>query len=66
MEKIDIKNNLMTKKEVIELLKISPYTLYKWTCYNYIPHLKVGGKLFFLKSEIEEWLLKKSKKGDGK
>ncbi len=37
-------------------------TIYKWTCERSIPFHKDGKKLRFLKSEIDEWLMKSGKK----
>jgi excisionase family DNA binding protein len=37
-------------------------TIYKWTCERSIPFHKDGKKLRFLKSEIDEWLMKSCKK----
>lgn len=39
-----------------QFLKISKATGYKYTSQNLVPYIKKEGKLFFLKSELIEWL----------
>ena len=38
-------------------------TIYKWTHYEFIPHIKVGRFLRFRESDVEKWLEKRSCKG---
>lgn len=38
------------------VLGLAPRTIYKLTHRRAIPHLKRGGRLYFKKSELEEWL----------
>lgn len=43
-------------KEVALLTGLSLSTLYKRTCKCEIPHYRQGGKLYFVRAEIEAWL----------
>lgn len=56
---------LLTVKELSELLKISPRTLYDWTHTEFIPHCKFGKVVRFSVSDIEKWLQKRKRKGRG-
>ena len=62
-EELDNSDNKVTQfeelidlKEAAEYLKISPNTLYEYTCKLKIPHTKPGKKLLFLKSELLAWV----------
>lgn len=43
-------------KQASTLLKKSPSTIYRYTCYRSIPYYKVGNSLRFRKSELMEWI----------
>lgn len=43
-------------KQASNLLKKSPSTIYRYTCYRSIPYYKVGNSLRFRKSELLEWI----------
>lgn len=43
-------------KQASILLKKSPSTIYRYTCYRNIPYYKVGNSLRFRKSELMEWI----------
>jgi len=47
---------LLGIKEASEYLGVTKGTLYIWTCYRKIPHLKVGRLVKFDRREIEVWL----------
>ena len=49
-------NDFINVKDVAELLKISVYQVYHLTATRQIPHYKPGKKIFFLKSELIEWI----------
>jgi len=51
-------NELLNIEEVAKFLKISKSTVYGYTNKNFIPFMKKGKKLFFYKSEIEQWIIK--------
>lgn len=53
---IQVVNELMDMKEVVLYLKISSSAIYKLTSSNRIPHYKNGKKVYFKKSEIDEWV----------
>jgi len=56
------KDNWMDLNELIEYLpdKPSKATVYTWVCNRSIPFHKKTKKLSFLKSEIDEWMMKGS------
>lgn len=41
---------------------LAPSTLYKLTSRGEIPHAKPGGRLYFRRSELEQWLMNDRKK----
>ena len=47
---------IATVKELAELLRIKPKTLYQWSELGQIPHLKLNGSLRFDMERIEKWL----------
>lgn len=49
-------NHPMDIKELSAYLKISKSAIYKMTSSNDIPHYKSGKRLYFKKSEIDEWV----------
>lgn len=51
-------NNWFSLDELVEYLPTHPAkaTVYGWVHGNIIPHNKKGKRLFFKKSEIDEWL----------
>ena len=55
----------LTPKELSELLKISLHTVYKWTHFEYVPHVKLGKMLRFERGQIERWVNRRSRKGRG-
>ena len=46
----------MDLKTVAKYLRIPTSSIYKYTSTREIPHIKFGKKLYFRKSEIDEWL----------
>jgi excisionase family DNA binding protein len=48
--------DLLTLKEVCELLKVSKAYIYSKTSQKKIPHIKMDGLLRFRRSEIDDWL----------
>jgi excisionase family DNA binding protein len=55
---------IVTIKELSELLKVKPKTLYQWAELRQIPHVKMNGALRFEMDDIIEWL-KSCKKRSG-
>lgn len=49
-------NHPMDIKELSTYLKNSKSAIYKMTASNDIPHYKSGKRLYFKKSEIDEWI----------
>lgn len=47
---------LLTVKEVAELLRLSPGTVYEWVVRDRIPSIRLGRAVRFLRSEIVRWL----------
>jgi excisionase family DNA binding protein len=50
---------LMTAPEVMEYLKISKVTLYKWMKHKKLPFHKLGGRYRYRRSEIDKWISKR-------
>ena len=46
-----------TVKQAATFLDLAPQTIYGLTSRNEIPHYKRGKKLYFLKAELEKWML---------
>ena len=47
---------LLTPDEVCAWLQIKKSQLYRFTCENRIPFIKLGNLLRFKRSEVQEWL----------
>lgn len=52
--------NLITIQELSILLQISISTLYRWVHKKEIPYVKLGGKLRFSKSDIDDFIKQNS------
>jgi excisionase family DNA binding protein len=53
---IDIQPDILTSKEVCELLKISPVTLWRERRAGRITYRKVSSKVIFLRDDVLEYL----------
>ena len=53
---------LMTIAQAAEFLKLSVQTLYGKVCHKEIPVSKKGKRLYFYKSELEDWIRSGKKK----
>jgi excisionase family DNA binding protein len=47
----------MTVEETAAYLRSTPRTIYQWSHEGRIPKRKVNGKLLFMKSELDQWIL---------
>jgi len=47
---------LLTAKEVSEILRVKPSTVYMWAETGQVPSLKINGVLRFSEKEIFSWL----------
>jgi excisionase family DNA binding protein len=47
---------LLTVTELSEWLRIKSSTIRKKVCYGHIPHIKVGRRVLFRRTDIEAWL----------
>ena len=54
---------LMTVREAAERLRMSPHTIRYWLCSGYVKRLKIGGRTFIARKEVEE-LLSSALRGD--
>jgi excisionase family DNA binding protein len=43
-------------EDVSKQLDISKSTVYLYVSKNHIPHIKIGGKLYFTKSDLTNWI----------
>jgi excisionase family DNA binding protein len=51
-----MQKKFITIEELCKVIHLSRSTIYKRTCTNRIPHIKIGKKLLFDADEIEIWL----------
>ena len=64
MESTDSRmEHLMTVSELSNYLQISPLQIYKMTSLNTIPHKKIGRRVRFNKTEIDDFISKNSSPG---
>jgi excisionase family DNA binding protein len=47
---------IITVKELSELLKVKNKTLYQWAELGQIPHIKINGSLRFDIEDIKQWI----------
>jgi excisionase family DNA binding protein len=52
-------NQIMNISEVATYIKVAKTTIYGMTHRNTIPHNKNGKKLYFKKSDLDEWIFSK-------
>ncbi len=57
-------NGFITTEQAAEYLKYSPETIRTMRFRKTIPHHKIRGRVFFKIDELDNWLLKDSKKVD--
>jgi excisionase family DNA binding protein len=55
---------IVTIKDVSEMIKVKPSTLYSWVKAGSIPHYRLNGVIRFDKEEIESWVQASRGKGD--
>jgi excisionase family DNA binding protein len=48
--------NFLNIDEAANFLGIRRSTLYKYTCFKRVPHYKPGKKLYFVRSELIDWV----------
>lgn len=48
--------NILTVKEVADILKVKISTVYAWAEQRKIPSYKINGSLRFHKEDIDKWL----------
>ena len=48
--------NLLTARELADLLAVSPKTIYSYVARNLIPHYKIAASVRFRARDIAEWL----------
>ncbi len=51
-----LKKNIVTTKELSEVLQVSPKTLYQWAALGQIPSMKLNGALRFDIEDIIQWI----------
>ena len=56
-QKSDRQNDFLNREEVIQLLKISPSTLYNWTTQGKVRAYGLGAKVYYKQSEIESMMV---------
>lgn len=53
---LESSDELLTVQQTAELLNLAPQTVYGLVSNRAIPHMKKGNRLYFLKTDIDEWL----------
>jgi excisionase family DNA binding protein len=53
-------NDFLTVKELSKWIKLSISKIYSLVGNNEIPYTKIGGKILFDKTKIQDWIEKKS------
>ena len=43
-------------RDLAKVLTISVPTLYRWTSEKQIPHVRIGGRIFFDPETIDKWI----------
>ncbi|MDD3012573.1 MAG: helix-turn-helix domain-containing protein [Candidatus Gastranaerophilales bacterium] len=62
-----MKENFLSVKETANYLKSSTSTIYNYICSKKIPaniFIKLGSKVLFIESKLNEWLFSKGKGGN--
>jgi excisionase family DNA binding protein len=54
---------LLDTPGLADWLCIKPSTIRKWVHYGYIPHVKLGRCVRFVKEDIEKWLKERAEQG---
>jgi excisionase family DNA binding protein len=54
------KSDLMTAEETCRYLKITPRTLYRYLQSRQIPAFKLGKEWRFVRSDLEQWIRKRT------
>ena len=47
---------LLNVKELAKIIKVRQGTIYLWVSQEKIPHIKLGKRVLFDKSEIKKWI----------
>ena len=55
-EEIMENKNILTIKELSEIISIKPSTLYSWSMQKKIPFIKIGKKVLFDLAEVMVWI----------
>ena len=56
-------DKLLTTAQVAEWLNVSESTIRKWVHYGFIPYVKIGRCVRFIREDIEKWLQERTEKG---
>ena len=59
-----MKDDILTIREVAEMLKLTEKTAYRLVSEGEIPGFKVGGSWRFSQKELERWIANRSKDAD--
>ena len=54
---------LLNSAEVAEWLNVAESTIRKWVHYGFIPHVKLGRAVRFIREDVEKWLRERAEKG---
>ena len=54
---------LLNTAQVAQWLLFSESTIRKWVHYGYIPHVKLGRGVRFIRKDVEKWMQERAGKG---
>jgi len=54
---------LLKTAEVAQWLNVAESTIRKWVHYGFIPHVKLGRCVRFVREDVEKWLQERTEKG---
>jgi excisionase family DNA binding protein len=54
---------LLNSSQVAEWLNVAESTIRKWVHYGFIPHVKLGRSVRFMRTDVERWLQERSDQG---
>jgi predicted DNA-binding transcriptional regulator AlpA len=55
-----INNTYLTHKMLVQYVRLGSSTIYRLKSENKIPYRKIGKRLIYVKSEIDDWIMEHS------
>lgn len=48
--------DILTEKELANLLELSPWTVRSWRIKSGLPHFQIGQRIFYRLDSVERWI----------